>query len=165
MVRIHHLPPFFQTAMLSFIVPAHNEQKVIGRTLTAIHEAARGVNQPYEIVVVDDASTDATAEIARKHKATILPVCHRQISATRNSGGRVARGEYLFFVDADTIITSDLVATALRRMAEKGVVGGGAFTRFEGSVPLYGWAIFELICIVGRLAGFTGGAFMFCTQE
>lgn len=49
--------------MISFIVPAHNEQACLGRTLRAIHESACAVGQPYEIIVVGDASTDATAEI------------------------------------------------------------------------------------------------------
>ena len=46
--------------MISFIVPAHNEQASLGLTLEAIREAARAVGQPYEIIVVDDAATDAT---------------------------------------------------------------------------------------------------------
>src|ERR1700677_4385804 len=99
--------------MISFIVPAHNEESCLGRTLRAIHDSARVIGQPYEIIVVDDASTDATAEIARQHNATVVPVNHRQIAATRNSGGRAARGERLFFVDADTIINSRAVTAAL----------------------------------------------------
>ena len=63
--------------MISFIVPAHNEQAGIGRTLSAIHDAARSVGRPYEIIVVDDASTDATAEIARQHHARIAKVATR----------------------------------------------------------------------------------------
>ena len=122
--------------MISFIIPAHNEQAGIGRTLEAIHEAARAAGQPYEIMVVDDASTDATAEIARQHGATLLPVNHRQIAATRNSGGRAAHGDRLFFVDADTTINPRVVAAALRVM-DKGAAGGGAPARFEGDVPLY----------------------------
>jgi glycosyltransferase involved in cell wall biosynthesis len=43
--------------MISFIVPAHNEQACLPRTLRAIHDSARVVGQPYEIIVVDDAST------------------------------------------------------------------------------------------------------------
>jgi glycosyltransferase involved in cell wall biosynthesis len=99
--------------MISFIVPAHNEQREIGRTLQASQDAGRIVGQPYEIIVVDDASTDATATIARELHATVLRVNHRQISATRNSGARVANGEQLFFVDADTIIKPRAVASAL----------------------------------------------------
>jgi glycosyltransferase involved in cell wall biosynthesis len=150
--------------MISFIVPAHNEQGCLGRTLSAIHESARVVGEPYEIFVVDDASTDATAEIGREHKATVLSVKHRQIAATRNSGARAANGERLFFVDADTTINPRVVADALRWM-DKGAVGGGASAWFDGPVPLYGHLIALLCVIVAKVAGFTGGAFMFCTRE
>ena len=150
--------------MISFIVPAHNEQACLGRTLPAIHESARATGQDYEIIVVDDASTDATADVARRHGATVLPVKHRQIAATRNSGARVARGERLFFVDADTTINPRAVASALRWM-DKGAVGGGASAWFEDTVPLYGHLLALLCVVVAKVAGFTGGAFMFCTRD
>jgi glycosyltransferase involved in cell wall biosynthesis len=149
--------------VISFIVPAHNEQAGIGRTLQAIHEAARPVGQPYEIIVVDDASTDATAEIARQHHATVLPVNNRQIAATRNAGARAAQGDRLFFVDADTTINPRAVAEALRYM-DKGAVGGGAPVLFDGIVPLPVQLFACLAVIITKLAGFTGGAFMFCTR-
>jgi glycosyltransferase involved in cell wall biosynthesis len=50
--------------MISFVVPAHNEQACLGKTLEAIHESARALAEHYEIVVADDASTDSTAAIA-----------------------------------------------------------------------------------------------------
>jgi len=150
--------------MVSFIVPAHNEEACLVDTLPAIHEAARAVGQPYEIIVVDDASTDATAEIARQHEARVVAVNHRQIAATRNSGGRAASGERFFFIDADTIVNSRAVASALRRM-DKGAVGGGAPVAVDGLVPLYIRLISFLSVPVAKLAGFTGGAFMFCTRD
>ncbi len=150
--------------MISFIVPAHNEQAVIGKTLQAIHDAAHVVGQAYEIIVVDDASTDATAEVARLNNATVLSVNHRQIAATRNSGGRAAQGERLFFVDADTTINPCVVISAMRYM-DKGAVGGGAAVWFEGRVPLYGQILSFVLGVGAKLVGFTGGAFMFCTRE
>src|SRR3990172_2821402 len=150
--------------MISFIVPAHNEQGGIGRTLEAIHDAARVAGQPYETFVVDDASTDATAEIARKHNATVLAVNHRQIAATRNSGGRAAHGERLFFVDADTIINPRVVASALRFM-DKGAAGGGAPARFDSAAPAWARLLLWLLGWYMRVAGVSGGAFMFCTRE
>ena len=150
--------------MISFIVPAHNERAGLGRTLQAIHDSASVVGQPYEIIVVDDASTDATAEVARQHNATVVSVNHRQIAATRNSGGRAARGDLLFFVDADTTVNPRAVTSAIRRM-DNGAAGGGAWTRLEGNVPLYARLLFFILYIGGKIAGFTGGAFMFCTRE
>src|SRR3954468_10770337 len=95
---------YFYRNMISFIVPAHNEEACLGRTLQAIRESADVVAQPYEIVVVNDASTDSTAKVARNNNARVVVVNHRQIAATRNSGARAATGDRLFFVDADTII-------------------------------------------------------------
>jgi glycosyltransferase involved in cell wall biosynthesis len=150
--------------VISFIIPAHNEEAALGRTLEAIHDSARVTGQLYEIMVVDDASTDATAEVARQHQATVVPVNNRQIAATRNAGGRAARGERLFFVDADTTINPRAVAEALRYM-EKGAVGGGGPVLFEGKVPLPVQLFAYFAILIAKLAGFTGGAFMFCTRE
>ena len=52
--------------VISFVIPAHDEEGLIGGTLSAIHAAARAVGEDYEIVVADDASTDRTAAIARE---------------------------------------------------------------------------------------------------
>src|SRR5438552_18063712 len=90
--------------MISFIVPAYNEEHELSDTLAAIREAAAGATQPFEIIVVDDASTDATPKIASDAGAKVIPINRRQIAAARNAGGRAALGEYLFFIDADTRI-------------------------------------------------------------
>ena len=152
--------------MISFIVPAHNEQACLGGTLRAIHESARAADVPYEIVVANDASTDATAEVARENGARVVSVSHRQIAATRNSGARAAGGERLFFVDADTTINAGAVAEALKLM-DKGAVGGGGPVRFgkDEVVPLYIRLVSLFQVAFAKAGGFTGGAFMFCTRE
>ncbi len=150
--------------MISFVVPAHNEQMALARTLQAIHDAARAAGQPYEIIVVDDASTDATAEIARQNGAFVLPVSHRQIAATRNAGARAASGGRIFFVDADTTINPRVAASALRCL-DKGAVGGGAPARFDAAAPLYARLLVLWFGLWMRVAGVAGGAFMFCTRE
>ena len=87
--------------MLSFIIPAHNEERWIRRSIAAIRTAMEGLAESHEIIVVDDISTDATARLAELDGARVVRVEHRQIAATRNAGAREARGEFLFFVDAD----------------------------------------------------------------
>lgn len=152
--------------MISFIVPAHNEQACLGRTLHAIHESAGVVGLPYEVIVVDDASTDATAKVARQNNARVVRVNHRQIAATRNAGGRAARGDRLFFVDADTTINPRAVASALRYMRQ-GAAGGGApaWPDKNDPVPLYVRFLGVFALLFPKLAGFSGGAFMFCTRQ
>jgi glycosyltransferase involved in cell wall biosynthesis len=150
--------------MLSFIVPAHNEQLLIGRTLDALHAAAQALRETYEVIVADDASTDETAAIARAHGAQVVSVNHRQIAATRNAGARRARGELLFFVDADTLVPVAAVGEAVRAM-RRGAVGGGCVFRFEGRLPLWARILYPLAVPVMRLAKLVGGCSLFCTHD
>src|SRR6266568_1222830 len=123
--------------MISFVVPAYNEEHELSDTLAAIREAASGATQPYEIIVVDDASTDATPEIASRAGAKVIPIHRRQIAAARNAGGRAAEGEYLFFIDADTRIDRAHVGRGIAAL-EGGYAGGSARVAMDGFVPIWG---------------------------
>jgi glycosyltransferase involved in cell wall biosynthesis len=100
--------------MISFIVPAHNEEAWIGRCVSAIRNGTESLGEPHEIIVVDDASSDTTASIARQQGAQVVRVEHRQIAATRNTGAQQAHGDILFFVDADTLTNGPAIQSALR---------------------------------------------------
>jgi glycosyltransferase involved in cell wall biosynthesis len=151
--------------MLSFVVPAHNEAELLGRTLVALSESTGLVGEPWEIVVVNDASTDRTGELASAHGARVLTVNHRQIAATRNAGALAARGDLLFFVDADTVVTAAAVRAAVGAM-RGGAVGGGSRVRFDGRVPLYA-AILEraVLPVLLPLLKMAPGCFFFCTRQ
>lgn len=149
--------------MISFIVPAHNEEAWISRCLLAIRKAMDSVRELYEIIVVDDASTDATASIAREHGARVIHVKHRQISATRNAGALQAAGDILFFVDADTLINAPVIQSALRE-CRAGAVGGGCVPRFEGRLPLWWRLLYPVLVAAVRLLRLPGGACQFCTR-
>ena len=116
--------------MISFVIPAHNEAALIDRTLAAVRESAQEAGEPYEVIVVVDASTDRTHEIALRHGARVVPVNFRQIAATRNAGGRSAVGELLFFVDADTVVTTLAVRAAVRACGVERLV---AVPRFDST--------------------------------
>jgi cellulose synthase/poly-beta-1,6-N-acetylglucosamine synthase-like glycosyltransferase len=150
--------------MISFIIPAYNEEALLGGTLSALEDAARAVGLPFEVVVVDDASTDATAAIATEHGARVVSVNHRQIAATRNSGARAAAGEMFIFVDSDTLVTEAVVRGAADAM-RRGAVGGGSAIRFDGRVPLYGRILVKAAVRLYRAAGLASGCFLFCTRE
>src|SRR5437588_357149 len=94
--------PQAKQEMISFIIPAYNEELELSWTLAAISAATSGVARPCEIIVVNDASTDATARIASQAGAEVVSIDRRQIAAARNAGAQAAQGEYLFVVDADT---------------------------------------------------------------
>ena len=151
--------------VFSFIIPAHNEEKLLPRTLESIHEAAKTVGLDYEIIVADDASTDATPELATQHGAKLVRVDHRQISKTRNSGAAAATGDVFVFVDADTMVGPALLES-LRITINNGSIGGGAAVSFDGRLPLYGKVLLRPFAFLyQRLAGYAYGCFVFCTRE
>jgi len=150
--------------VISFVVPAYNEEQHIRRTLESIHESARAAGQPYEIIVADDASSDRTREIAAQAGARVTPVQHRQIAATRNAGARSAAGDILFFVDADTSVPPESVRQALRVM-RAGAVGGGSRVHFDGSFPLHFKALIWTSGALSRATRLAFGCFLFCRKD
>ncbi len=150
--------------MLSFIVPAHNEELWIGKCLASIRTTMGKVSEPYEVIVVDDASTDSTHQIAKQMGVRAIRVEHRKISAVRNAGARAACGEVLFFVDADTQVNERAVRTALAAL-RAGAAGGGCVIDLDGPTPLWGRIILFVAVRMARLIRWVGGCFLFCTRE
>jgi glycosyltransferase involved in cell wall biosynthesis len=149
--------------MISFIVPAYNEARLLGRTLESIHTAGAALGEPYELIVVNDASTDETAAVAAAHGARVVPVSYRQIAATRNAGARAAAGDRFIFVDADTIVSPAVVRAAVAALAN-GAAGGGASLRLDGTIPWHG----RLLLFAGRtgmrIGRLAAGCFLFATR-
>lgn len=150
--------------MLSFIVPAHNEERLLGGTLDAIHQAASTTGQQYEVIVVDDASTDRTAMIAESRNALVVRVSHRQIAASRNSGAKAATGELLFFVDADTSVNAHVLGMAISAV-RAGAIGGGAAIKFDEPIPFYARLLLPLLGLSFRLGRLAAGCFVFCSRD
>ncbi|GAB4190328.1 MAG: glycosyltransferase [Phycisphaeraceae bacterium] len=149
----------------SFVIPAHNEAKLLPGTLRSIHEAARTAGLNYEVIVVDDGSTDETAAVARESGARVVRVEHRQISRTRNSGVWETDGKVLIFIDADTRVTAG-VLTAVDKAVTDGAVGGGAWVRFGEAIPFYARIAFPIFTFIYlRLLKLAAGCFLFCTRE
>ncbi|NOZ82952.1 MAG: glycosyltransferase [Euryarchaeota archaeon] len=113
---------------VSVVIPVHNGEKVIGRCLDAVF---RSSYPEFEVVVVDDCSTDRTREICRSYPVKLISFEeHAGVSKARNTGARNASGEVLLFIDADCIMLEDtiqrLIDTKLRTGAE---IVGGTYTR------------------------------------
>jgi glycosyltransferase involved in cell wall biosynthesis len=151
--------------MLSFIVPAYNEELELPSTLSAIRAAADANSERYEIIVANDGSADTTATVAVTGGARVVTINRRQIAAARNAGAREARGDILFFVDADTRISPAHVAGARGALAA-GCAGGGARVNTDGVVPLWGRIFVRVFSAFYFTAANLGaGAFLFTTRE
>lgn len=150
--------------MISFIIPAHNEEALIGRTLAALHESARPLGEPYEVVVANDTSTDRTGAIALEHGARVVVVNRRQIAATRNAGARAAAGELFIFVDADTVVTERVLRAAVRAL-RRGAVGGGCSVRLDGPLPPYAAVLQRVLPAIIHALRMAPGCFLFCTRR
>jgi hypothetical protein len=87
--------------MVSIIIPAYNQGHYLGE---AIQSALSQTYQDFEVLVIDDGSTDNTAEIARSFSDPRIQYIYqdnRGLSGARNTGVRHARGEYITYLDSD----------------------------------------------------------------
>lgn len=118
-----------QEVIISVIIPSLNEQAMIGKSLTSL-AIANAANTSFEVIVVDNGSTDRTLEIAESFadRLTIQTVQKAgvHVSALRNIGARMSRGKVLAFLDADCVVPTDWLLNARREFCDDsaGVVGG-----------------------------------------
>ena len=150
--------------MLSFIIPAHNEEALIGATIDSISACATKSGRPFEIIVSSDASTDRTSEIARQKGARVVEVNNRQIAATRNCGAREAKGDIFIFIDADTQLTDAALSDALAAL-DSGAVGGGGQVKLDGYVPFAARVFVYIFTIVYFGLKLAAGCFIFARRD
>jgi rSAM/selenodomain-associated transferase 2 len=114
---------------VSIIIPTLNEASSLGRTLRQLSVLEP---PPTEILVADGGSQDATVAIAQAAGVKVL-TCDRQgRSVQMNQGAKVARGEVLCFLHADTAVPDDLVAVIEQTLADATVVCGGFISLMAG---------------------------------
>lgn len=104
--------------LLSVIIPAYNVEDVVADAMLSALAAARSCDLPYEVIVVDDGSADASpaviGSICSTHgNATCIRIEHGGVSKARNSGLLAAKGRYVTFLDADDTLGSDGLRTLL----------------------------------------------------
>jgi len=105
---------------VSIIVPTLNEEKYIEKTLLSIK--AQNLKAPYEIIVSDGASKDNTVKIAKKYVNKIVVYKKRSPAIQRNRGAKYSKGEFLVFVDADTILLPNTIGEILKVLNKKNIV-------------------------------------------
>jgi glycosyltransferase involved in cell wall biosynthesis len=122
---------------LSVVIPAFNEEALLPRTLAALADALAAFRPGWEteVIVCDNNSTDGTAVVARAHGAAVVFEPHNQIARARNAGAAAATGDWLLFLDADSVPTRALLAEARRAAEDPAILYAGAFVRMDGALP------------------------------
>jgi glycosyltransferase involved in cell wall biosynthesis len=155
---------------LSVIIPALNEEAFLGETLKKLNEAIQWQRQqgcqhgPVQVIVVDNDSQDRTAAIARGLGATVVHEPIRNIARARNSGARFAKGDVLFFLDADTLIPPCLLSRIAAVMSDPSCEGGAVDVDQRPSRPVIRLYM-RVYCLLGRLTAMAGGAAQFCRRQ
>ena len=152
---------------VSVLIPAYNEQALIGEVIDSVHRSFASMpDRPYEVIVCDNNSTDRTADLAAAKGATIVVEPHNQISRARNAAARAARGKWLIFLDADTLLNPQLLRSTLTCLESGKFVGGGSTIAFDKELhsPLAVLLthVWTTISVLLRLAA---GSYVFCTRE
>ena len=152
------------------VIPAWNEAALIGATIAATREAMAAIEAGAsghvgELVVVDNNSTDRTAEIAREAGASVVFEPVNRIASARNAGARGASGEALVFVDADTHVNPTLLGAALDRLAAGRTVGGGSTIAPDRPVSGGARRGLELWNFIGRNLKLAAGCFVYARRD
>ncbi len=148
--------------IISVIIPAFNEEKLLPATLAAVQRAREAFTDRgwrSELIVCDNNSTDATAAVARAAGAQVVFEPVNQISRARNAGAGLATGDWLLFVDADSLPTPGLFADAADAIASGRVIGCGSTLRLD--VPSWWYhALAQVWICWSRLARHMAGSFV-----
>ncbi len=157
-----------RAASLSVIIPAYNEARYLPDTLS--HLKAAGACLPgshgadLEILVVDNASSDGTADVARALGARVVQCLDHNVARVRNAGAAAARHDVLVFVDADTLVPVGTLAAIANEMTDAGCAGGAVdAVHLPSSVVLR--AYFAVWRVIGLIGGMAQGACQFCRRS
>ena len=148
---------------ISVIIPAFNEEKLLGASLAEIKSAAAAFaarGWEFQLIVCDNNSTDRTGDIARAAGAHVVFEPFNQIGRARNSGAAAATGDWFIFVDADSHPSRGLFADVADAITSGKFIAGGATIQldeklFGANLVTQGWNL------TSRLKKWLAGSFIF----
>ena len=149
----------------SIVIPAYDEELLLPATITALQQGMAEIPRDGEIIVVDNNSSDATAEVARAAGARVVFESVNRISSSRNAGAEAAQGEWILFVDADTLVPSALLHQAIELLANGKTGGGGACIRFGPEAKSSGPLALRFWNRISLFFNLAAGSFIFCRRE
>jgi glycosyltransferase involved in cell wall biosynthesis len=131
--------------LISLIIPNRNGALTLARCLDA---ALASRYTPFEVIVVDDASTDSSVELILRHRCQLVRLeRHSGAAQARNAGAAQARGDMLFFTDADCLLAPDTLTRASHALKAVGLQNavGGTYTQLPGDHSFF--SVFQSVFI------------------
>jgi len=108
---------------LSFVIPAHNEENYVGNCIASIQKELERSSREAEIIVIDNASTDGTAEVAKKHKnVRVIHEPNKGLVHARQRGLKEADGDLLAYLDADCILNEGWIDAVFEEFENPAIV-------------------------------------------
>jgi glycosyltransferase involved in cell wall biosynthesis len=148
---------------ISIVVPAFNEERLLGATLATIQRAAAAFEHlgwAVEVIVCNNNSTDATGKIAQAAGATVVFEPVNQIARARNTGAAAATGDWLVFVDADSEPNPELFADVASQIKTGRCLAGGTTLRLS-EYYFFADIITKLWNCSSRMGRWVAGSFIF----
>ena len=110
---------------ISIVIPAYNEENAIAESIQSVNQVMSETNFTYEVIVVDDGSTDRTTEFARKEQAIVINLDRNMGYGAALKAG-VRRSEYntIVIIDADGTYPIDMIPVLSRELGEYDMVVG-----------------------------------------
>ena len=140
---------------ITLIFPAHNEEAYIGNAIDVAKKYSRGKLK--EIIVVDNASTDKTAEVARAHGARVVFEGQKGLTSARQAGFEATSSEFIAYLDSDTLITPQWIDIVERAFSERpDIVSLSGPRRHFGTVWYRRW-ILNAVWVVAPLTYYVVG--------
>jgi glycosyltransferase involved in cell wall biosynthesis len=152
---------------LSIIIPAFNEARLIERCLSSVADSITANAKPgftSEVIVVDNNSTDNTAELARRSGARVVFEPINQIGRARNAGAAQATGDWLLFLDADSLLSPELLSDILGMIESGRYVGCGSTLRMD-DLPWWATMTLQFWTAVSVLCRWAAGALVVCRRD
>jgi len=120
--------------MLSVIIPTLNEEKNLANIIQNLKEQNY---QNFEIIVSDGYSKDKTEEIAKENKCVFVKSKKRSPAHQRNTGAKYAKGELLFFLDADSRFPKNFLNKTIIEFKDRNLGIAGFYLRFNSRKNIY----------------------------
>ena len=142
-----------QSVLFSILIPAHNEEKYIGKCFVSIKNASLQYPGRVEVIVTANRCTDKTVEIAKFYSARVVYEDAKNLAMIRNAGAKAATGEIIITIDADSCMSQDMLIEIEKEIRTDKSIGGCAKLMMERTSP----GIFFNMHVIATIGAITNG--------